>query len=420
MKKALLLAALLAACSKTSPPVIDSFTADKTDVSAGDPVVLTWVARGATSFDLSPQPGDVTGKTTVTVNPAQTTQYTLTAKNGGGLVTSTVQIFVSSAAAPSVRSFYATPAQVAPGTPVTLRWVVGSAAKIELIDGATTTDVTVQTQAIVTPTTTTTYTLRVSGAGTPVTATTIVRVSAAPTIASFTRSASPINRGDPVTLTWSGDAATWTLTPQGGTPQRFLGSSSPISLVVRPQGTTIYTLVGTSTAGIDSAPATVTVVVTDAAAATLTYSAISSGTAALKLVCTTGVTITCDVQANNNISARGFALNMPIDPNKVTVGPLTATGLTGAATGIAVGTAGPLKDVLVIGAALKGSSAGPAADIAFAADASLATFTLSVKPGGGVGVVFDGATADPKTFATEVRSASGASGITTGRLDAAP
>ena len=74
-------------------PAIAGFTAASSAVSAGTPVTLNWNVTGASYFIVTPQIGAIRG-TTVVVNPAQTTTYTLIATNEFGRSTKTVTINV--------------------------------------------------------------------------------------------------------------------------------------------------------------------------------------------------------------------------------------------------------------------------------------------------------------------------------------
>jgi hypothetical protein len=76
-----------------SAPVISSFTASQSTVSAGTQVTLSWNATGASYFVISPQIGAVRGSS-VAVTPAQTTTYTLYATNEFGRTTATFTITV--------------------------------------------------------------------------------------------------------------------------------------------------------------------------------------------------------------------------------------------------------------------------------------------------------------------------------------
>lgn len=74
-------------------PVIQSFTANPTTVSAGQPSTLSWSVTGASYEVVSPQVGAVRG-TSVVVTPAATTTYTLNSTNEYGRSKKTVTVTV--------------------------------------------------------------------------------------------------------------------------------------------------------------------------------------------------------------------------------------------------------------------------------------------------------------------------------------
>lgn len=76
-------------------PVISSFTANLTTVSAGTPVTLNWDVTGTSYNIISPQVGPVRGNINmITIVPAKTTTYTLHSTNKIGRVTKTVTVTV--------------------------------------------------------------------------------------------------------------------------------------------------------------------------------------------------------------------------------------------------------------------------------------------------------------------------------------
>ena len=74
-------------------PTISSFTATPSTVSAGTGATLAWNVSGASYVIVTPQLGAVRG-TSVTVNPGQTTTYTLYATNQYGRTSATVTVTV--------------------------------------------------------------------------------------------------------------------------------------------------------------------------------------------------------------------------------------------------------------------------------------------------------------------------------------
>jgi hypothetical protein len=74
-------------------PTISSFTATPSTVSAGSSATLAWNVSGASYLIVSPGLGAVRGNS-VTVNPGQTTTYTLYATSQYGRTTATVKVTV--------------------------------------------------------------------------------------------------------------------------------------------------------------------------------------------------------------------------------------------------------------------------------------------------------------------------------------
>ncbi len=74
-------------------PMIGSFTASPSSVSSGAQATLSWQASGASYYVISPQIGAVGGGST-TVQPTQTTTYTLYAANQYGRTTAAVTVTV--------------------------------------------------------------------------------------------------------------------------------------------------------------------------------------------------------------------------------------------------------------------------------------------------------------------------------------
>jgi chitodextrinase len=75
-----------------SAPAISSFTATPSTVAAGQSSSLSWIVSGATSLNIDHGVGDVTGRGLVSVSPAATTAYTLTASNAAGSVTASATV----------------------------------------------------------------------------------------------------------------------------------------------------------------------------------------------------------------------------------------------------------------------------------------------------------------------------------------
>lgn len=69
---------------QVSPPVINSFNANKSSIDKGETAILTWTTTNANSVTISPEVGSVATSGSTTVTPAATTTYTLVAKGKTG------------------------------------------------------------------------------------------------------------------------------------------------------------------------------------------------------------------------------------------------------------------------------------------------------------------------------------------------
>jgi hypothetical protein len=81
------------------PPVINSFSASRTYIGAGETIALNWNVSYAQSLSISPSVGDVTAQTTngaggINVQPTAPTPYTLVASNAFGVSTAAVEIHI--------------------------------------------------------------------------------------------------------------------------------------------------------------------------------------------------------------------------------------------------------------------------------------------------------------------------------------
>jgi hypothetical protein len=153
------------------PPSIDSFSANPSNLTEGEgqSATLSWQVTGGGSIALEIANNrddtvlDVTGQTSVTVTPSQTTTYTLTARNSSGEDTATRTVVVGGA--PNISSFSASPAAVRPGDKTELSWEIGGDGEITVTitdqEGQVVHQGTGSTGSVeVNPTITTTYTLR--------------------------------------------------------------------------------------------------------------------------------------------------------------------------------------------------------------------------------------------------------------------
>ena len=159
MKRVLFLAFALAACPRSPPPVIDSFTVDQPNPDVGAAVTFSYAVRGASTVSIEPAPGVVHASPVIVVPPAAGT-FTLRATNEDG-VEATSGIAITLRPSLAINAADAIPGQAQPGTDVNLTWRTTSAERATLTDGATgqVSDVAVSGSSIVHPAATTIYTL---------------------------------------------------------------------------------------------------------------------------------------------------------------------------------------------------------------------------------------------------------------------
>lgn len=107
-----------------SVPMISTFTATPSTITAGQSTTLAWAISGASTVSIDNNVGDVSAVTSRSVSPVQTTTYKLTAANSGdavtGLVTVTVNPGATDAQPPTAPAITSITAKAA--TQVDLAW----------------------------------------------------------------------------------------------------------------------------------------------------------------------------------------------------------------------------------------------------------------------------------------------------------
>ena len=417
MRRLLLIALLSSGCDPYLPPHIDSFTVDNPNPAPGAEVHLHYSVRDASIISIVPEPGEVTSSP-VTVRPREPTTYTLRATNLTGAVSGSVTVNAKSSGAASILEFSVTPSQAPAGTSRSISWKIHNGIRT-VLEGTLAGRIGVQEegQILDLPTATTVYTLfATSSVGflpAQVSARAVARVVEAPAITLFAATPAALLQGDAAVLRWDGSALGWSIASNGAPVK--LGTAK--SLLVRPTVTTTYALTGVGPGGA-AGPQQVTVTVTPRVATTLAYTPPAPGSEKLKLVadaCTAPcTTLTFRLLATAPLGLRGVSFNLPLDAAKLSLDPLAFA--TSFDTGKAVLGSGPLRGMLVLGAAMKGTGTAPAADQAFSSGVELLHFPVALLAQGGQGVVFDGAAA----FAAFIQSASGRTpgGIAVGKLEA--
>ncbi len=294
-------------------PVISSFTATPASVTQGDVTTLAWAVSGATSLAISPDVGAVTGNS-VSVTPASSRTYTLSATNANGTTTRTVNVTVTPRPLPlpEISSFTASPAAIVRGQSTTLAWAATGAERVSIsgLGEVTGNSVTVS------PLADTTYVLTATNGTGSVTRSVAVTVAApAPTIGQFNATPSSIIRGGSATLSWSvSDAARVTISS--------LGDVTGNSVTVSPTQTTTYTLTASNESGNASASTTVTVTVPAPTieSFTATPSPLTRGQSA---------TLAWNVTGADRVSISGLG---DVTGNSVSVSPTESTSYTLTAT----------------------------------------------------------------------------------------
>ena len=136
------------------PPVINSFSANKSSIEEGETAILTWNTTNASSVTMSPVIGAVAASGSTTVTPAATTTYTLTANGkSGNPASSTVTITVMPRIPPTISIGEAT---IKRGQSTSLSWSAPGAINVSITDVG---NVGTSGAMNVSPYETTTYTL---------------------------------------------------------------------------------------------------------------------------------------------------------------------------------------------------------------------------------------------------------------------
>lgn len=218
-------------------PAITEFKVDKVLVVSGATVNFNWKTTNAETLTLTVDSGTVVA---AKADPADRTAmaassvaftaelgahvYTLTATNGSGTVSATVN--VHSTADVTIGYFTAAPSPVTAGEPVTLKWsalnvdpdltlsVLGGAAATALPHTTATLTGTLTTTAL---TEDTVYELVAEGLNGPAIAQATVVVVPRPQVLTFEADSTSVARGDLVTFTWTtSDAQTVALKTDSG------------------------------------------------------------------------------------------------------------------------------------------------------------------------------------------------------------
>jgi hypothetical protein len=315
----------------STEPVITSFTANPTTVTAGGTASLKGVFTNGKGV-ITPGNLPATSGTAVSVTPSHTTTYILTVANASGGTSAQAATVTVTPAAPTIASFAATPATITAGGTASLTGVFASGTGVITPGNLPASS---GTAVSVTPTDTTTYTLTVTNsAGATITQTATVTVNpvvvTAPTIASFAATPASITAGGTANLTGVFANGTGVITPGN------LAAKSGTAVSVSPADTTTYTLTVTNSTGATAAQ-TATVTVNAAAPAITSFTAkpatiTAGGSASLTGVFAGGTGV---ITPGNLTAKSGMAVSVsPADTTTYTLTVTNSTGATAAQTAI--------------------------------------------------------------------------------------
>jgi hypothetical protein len=221
-------------------PQIVRFEASPLNIQPNQSSNLSWTTNGATNVSISPGVGNQPVNGSISVTPASTTLYTLTATSSDGKsVTAQVTVIVAPGQIPQIVAFTANPPTVSAGQSTKLCWQVTNATSIAISPGVGS-NLSANDCATVTPQTTTIYTLTATNAAGQIQYNATVTVGATQ-IQSFTSDPPfSLKNGTPVTLSWQTvNASSVVIVGQGVSPQTLPANGT---LVVYPEVTTAYTL----------------------------------------------------------------------------------------------------------------------------------------------------------------------------------
>ena len=222
-----------------TPPTVD-FSAEPEMIDAGSSSTLSWSSENADACTILPGIGTVDTTGSITVSPAATTAYTITASGPGGTVSSTTTVTVN-LPAPTV-TLSAAPLEITKSESATLTWMSTNADTCIISPAIGSVDASGSIP--VSPVETTTYEITATGAGgAATTSVAVVVIQPAPTV-EITASPDAIHPGESATLTWnSTDAESCAIEPG-------IGEVAPSgSMTVSPTETTTYTITASGFGG---------------------------------------------------------------------------------------------------------------------------------------------------------------------------
>jgi hypothetical protein len=118
----------------TQPPLVYNFWAEPSTLIKGASTRLSWNVLGAYSIRIDPAVGIVKTTGSITVTPASSTTYTLTATNSSGSVRAAEEVHVlpPTPLVPAINWFAVSPSSILAGNSATLSWRTTNAQKVTI------------------------------------------------------------------------------------------------------------------------------------------------------------------------------------------------------------------------------------------------------------------------------------------------
>ncbi|KGJ89257.1 hypothetical protein ND16A_2150 [Thalassotalea sp. ND16A] len=287
---------------------IDTFAATSTEITAGESTTLAWTTSNATSVSIDNGIGSRPLNGSITVSPASTTTYILTAQGTDGPISAQITVTVNPAPlSVSIDTFAATSTEITVGESTTLNWTTSNATSVSIDNG-------IGSQPLnggitVSPASTTTYILTAQGTDGPISAQITVTVNPAPlpvSVDSFAATSTLITVGESTTLNWTTSNATNVSIDNGVGSQPLNGG-----ITVSPTSTTNYLLLATGAGGTDNSSVTITVVGGGSAQGTV----VLSGPTSIDRGDRTSFTVTLTNTGTSTIT--GAQLSFAVTPNSL-------------------------------------------------------------------------------------------------------
>ncbi len=237
------------------PRPVASITAEPLTIIEGDSSRLSWNCSNADTAEIDNGIGEVPLEGSVSVSPAVTTEYTITASGPGGTAESSVTVTVIPR---PVVNITADPERIDYGSSSIISWTSEHADSVVIDQGIGQVDP--NGSLAVFPKQDTTYTITATGPGGTATASVTVIVINPPPRLTMVADPTTVEAGESFILTWSTEYAESVT----GTQQNDNGSQTediPLngSTTIHPDETTVYTITATGPGGTTSKSVTVTV-----------------------------------------------------------------------------------------------------------------------------------------------------------------